>query len=100
MRMGAPLLDDYRGRTPVLVDDIVSSGVTMKQAVRILSREDFAPAYCLAVHALCSARTSLHLTDDLWRRSGTSNTVPNSNAVFDVAPLIARWLVSAAMNAD
>ncbi len=99
VRMGAPLLHDYRGRTPVLVDDIVSSGVTMKQAVRILSAEDFAPAYCLAVHALCSARTSLHLTDELAAFL-TSNTVPNSNAVFDVAPLIARSLVSAAVNAD
>ena len=38
VRMGAPLLHGYRGRTPVLVDDIVSSGVTMKQAVRILTQ--------------------------------------------------------------
>lgn len=86
---------DFRhlgGRTPVLVDDIVSSGATMRSALRILAARGFPPAYCLAVHGLCGRRTATTLKD---RSAGflTSNSVPNNDAAFDVAPLIADELI-------
>jgi len=85
----------HHGRTPVLVDDIVSSGTTMKQALRILRNDGFEAPYCLAIHSLCTAGIARYLRDN---SAGflTSNTVPNSDAVFDVAPLIADMLVSGA----
>ena len=91
--VSAVALKDAFGRTPVLVDDIVSSGATMKEAVRILGKQDLPPAYCLAVHALCSPTTARQITD---RTAGflTSNSVPNANAAFDVAPVIAGALAS------
>ena len=93
--MRAPDLTEFRGRTPVVVDDIVSSGVTMRRALRILCEHGFAAPYCLAVHALCTRRTAQHIRDS---SAGflTSNSVPNVDAVFDVAPLIADALVDAA----
>lgn len=93
--ISAPSLKAARGRTPVLVDDIVSSGTTMKQALLLLAELDFDPAYCLAVHALCSPRTARQLGD---RSAGffTTNSVPNGNAAFDITPLIAAALASAA----
>ena len=88
IRMEAPDLKEFRGRTPVLVDDIISSGVTMKSAIQNLRGEGFAPPYCLGIHALCTARTARHIRDN---SAGflTSNSVPNDDAAFDVAPLIA-----------
>lgn len=41
-----------QGRTPVLVDDIVSSAHTMAEAVRALRSQGAAPAACVGVHAL------------------------------------------------
>lgn len=81
-------LKDVSGRTPVLADDIVSSGTTMKQALRILSNKGLPPAYCVAIHGLCSWRTARQLSDRSVQFL-TCNTVPNPNAAFDVAPLIA-----------
>lgn len=93
VRVSAPSLKDAIGRTPVLVDDIVSSGATMLQAIRILTSLDFVPAYCLAVHGLCSARTARQLMN---RTAGfvTCNTVRSATAALDVAPLIADALAS------
>lgn len=85
----------HRARAPVLVDDIVSSGTTMKQALGILRNKGFKAPICLAIHSLCTARTARYLRDN---SAGflTSNTVPNAYAAFDVAPLIADVLVSRA----
>lgn len=93
VRVSQSSLKDARGRIPILVDDIVSSGATMTQALGILNSADFDPAYCLAIHALCSARTARRLAA---RSAGflTSNTVPNGAAVFGVAPLLAGALAS------
>lgn len=95
VRIAAPRLKSFRSCTPVLVDDIVSSAATMKEALRLLRREGFPPAYCLAVHGLAGRRTVRSLAD---RCAGfiTSNTVPNEHAMFDVAPLIADVLVASA----
>lgn len=99
VQISTPNLRPFRDRTPVLVDDIVSSGRTMKQAMRVLRDLDFRPAYCLAIHALCTRRTA----NAISARSAaflTSNTIPNAEAVFDVAPLIAEALTFAAARRD
>lgn len=95
VRISARALEGALGQTPVVADDIVSSGTTMKQALRILGNHDLPPAYCVAFHGLCSRRTARQLSD---RSAGflTSNSVPNDGAVLDVAPLIAAALVSLA----
>lgn len=84
-------LEPFRGRVPILVDDIIASGTTLRKAARILLREGFQPACCLVVHALCSAQTARAVRD----RSAaflTSNSVPNADAGFDLAGLIAEAL--------
>lgn len=48
----APDLDAYAGRTPVFVDDIVSSGATMLEAVRQLVAQGFTRPVCVVAHAL------------------------------------------------
>jgi len=88
VRMTAPDLSKFRGRTPVLVDDIVSSGVTVRRAIAILRQQDFKTPYCLAVHALCSAATASHISN-CTAGFVTSNSVPNRNARLNVAPIIA-----------
>lgn len=94
VRMTAPDLSEFRGQTPVLVDDIVSSGVTMRRAIDNLRRQDFGASYCLAVHALCSAATAAHISN-CTAAFVTSNSVPNKYARLNVAPIIAESLVAA-----
>ena len=95
--MKAPGIEQFRGRTPVLVDDIISSGSTVRMALQILKTHNLGSAYCLAVHGLCTDRAARQIRD---RTLGffTTNSVANRNAALDVAPLIAASLISAAAN--
>lgn len=76
-----------RGQTPVLLDDIVSSGATLLETLRQLPL-DADPAVLIAIHGLCSkdARQSL-------MKSGakliTTNSIPNADAKIDIVPLLA-----------
>ena len=43
---------DVRGRTPVFVDDVISSARTMAEAVKTVRRSSSTPPVCVGVHAL------------------------------------------------
>ncbi|HET7680964.1 MAG TPA: ribose-phosphate pyrophosphokinase [Xanthobacteraceae bacterium] len=82
------------GRTPVLVDDIISSGRTMIEAVRVLSPLTKRSPVCIGVHGLFADHS-----DDILKQAGarliTCNTVPHSTNAIDVAPLLAAALAGA-----
>lgn len=50
--ISAPDLSSWKGATPVIVDDIASSGRTLVEAVRILRASGYAPPWCVIVHPL------------------------------------------------
>lgn len=53
VRIALPPLDpQWRGRTPVVVDDIVSSGHTMAECVTRLAELKTTPAVCIAMHGI------------------------------------------------
>ncbi len=84
--------DMLEGRTPVLVDDIISSGRTMIEAIRILESRRLASVVCVAVHGLFSDDS-----DELLAKAGarvaTSNSVPHRTNHIDVAPILASAVV-------
>lgn len=81
-------LSDLSGRTPVLVDDIISSGRTMIEAVRLITHVDGANPVCVAVHGLF-ADNSDGLLANAGARVVTSNTIPHKTNGIDVANLLA-----------
>jgi len=95
VRLIPPSLYKHRMRTPVVVDDIISSGATMIQAAKILMAAEMQPPYCIAVHALCDERTAAEI-GGLSRRFLTSNSIANPNSAFSVAPLIAEQIAAVA----
>lgn len=99
VQMAAADLGHLAGRTPVLVDDIISSGATMRVALRLLAAQGLPAAYCLAVHALCGAKTATSLRSHTAAFL-TSNTVPNADAALDVAPLIGHELIRASADSS
>jgi ribose-phosphate pyrophosphokinase len=83
-----------RDLTPVLMDDIISSGATMIGAARILAAEEFPTPYCIAVHGLFDESTSRELAA-VTRAVLTTDTVPHPSNHFRIAPLIAGQLMKA-----
>lgn len=89
-----PPAGEFRDRTPVLADDIISSGTTMISAARILAAEQYPAPYCIAVHGLFDEATASELRA-LTRAVLTTDTVAHPSNHFRIAPLIARELAVA-----
>lgn len=88
VRVSVPNVGEHRDRTPVLVDDIISTGHTMQQAARHLHDSGFRRMYCVGVHGLFAegARDALH---GAGLQVVTSNSVPDDTNQIDLAPLLA-----------
>ena len=75
VEISAASLPDLDGRTPVLVDDIISSGRTMIAAVRLIGKRGAPAPVCVAVHGLFADHS-----DQILARAGarvvTSNSIP------------------------
>jgi ribose-phosphate pyrophosphokinase len=82
-----PLSVPLAGRSPILLDDIISSGSTLLEALRQLPL-DADPAVLIAIHDLCSKDARQSLVKNGVRLI-TTNSVPNADAQIDIVPLLA-----------
>jgi ribose-phosphate pyrophosphokinase len=80
-------LERWPGGTPVVVDDIVSSGQTMIETVRVVRNLAKTPPVCVAVHALFSAATEAELVR-LGSKVVSTNTVGHPTNAIDVSEAI------------
>lgn len=91
VQLTAPALEQFGKRTPVLVDDIISTGATMIEAAKVLIAAGMQQPHCIAVHGLFGEATVSELravTQSLL----TTDSVPNPYARLKLAPLIAEQL--------
>jgi ribose-phosphate pyrophosphokinase len=84
-----PRLDSYRDRTPVLIDDIISTGRTVIEAARALARDGFKRCYCAAVHGIFAQGAYGRMLAAGIRTIVTCNTVPHPSNAIDVHGLLA-----------
>jgi len=96
MRHGDPTVEvsvpagaALRGRTPVLLDDIISTGRTMIATIAHLRRLGAAAPVCVAVHAVFAERAHEELLAAGAARVVTCNTIPHSSNAIDVTDQLA-----------
>jgi ribose-phosphate pyrophosphokinase len=82
-----PDLSGLRDRTPVLVDDIVSSGRTIVEASRLLVEAGFPKPVCMLVHYLARGPEAEELARATQAVVST-NTVPHQTNGIDVAEIL------------
>lgn len=90
--VSAPALDNWPGRRPVLVDDIISTAHTMAAAIRRLPAGGPDGPVCLATHAVFADDAG-----ELLRRAGasriaTTNTIEHPTNAIDLGPALAAAL--------
>lgn len=78
-----------QGRTPVLVDDIISTGRTMVTAVRHVKAQNLNPPVCIGVHAVFADDARAALLQAGAARVVTTNTIPNPDAAIDISAALA-----------
>jgi ribose-phosphate pyrophosphokinase len=85
-----PDADALRGRVPVIVDDIVSSGRTMAETLGHLRRGGLdTPAICLVIHAVFSGDAHAHLLVSGASRVVSTDTIPHPSNAISTAGILA-----------
>ena len=85
----APAIERYRGRTPVLIDDIISTGVTMAEAVVGLIRAGMPAPVCIAVHAVFADGADAALIAAGAAKVVSCNTIAHATNAIDVNAAVA-----------
>lgn len=83
-----PPLEAIDGKTPVFVDDIISSGGTILQAINQLkSFTDTAPI-CIAIHPIFAENSYQTLLEAGAQEIITCNSIPHPSNQIDLTPLL------------
>jgi ribose-phosphate pyrophosphokinase len=88
VRISSPDLPAPGERTPVLVDDMISSGETMIEAARLLQQRGMKAPFCLTVHALFAEEAHQRLMR-LAQRIISTDTVPHPTNAISVVDILA-----------
>lgn len=81
-------LADYRDYTPVLIDDIVSTGSTILQAARLLQENDCKPAVSIVIHPLFAGRAMQALQEGYVDTVISCNTIRHESNQIDLTESI------------
>ncbi|WP_212526106.1 ribose-phosphate diphosphokinase [Actibacterium sp. MT2.3-13A] len=84
VRIDMPDLSPFRDRTPVLVDDVVSSGRTLLELAGRLDQAFPSPPYCAVVHGLFGGHSYARL-EAACQAVASTNTVPHPSNAVDVS---------------
>lgn len=88
VEISVPDIERWRDHTPVLVDDIVSTGRTMLATIAHLRSAGLRPPVCLAVHGIFADAADKALLDAGAARVVTCNTIPHPTNAIDVTPML------------
>ncbi len=92
VEVSMPNVDAYRDRTPVLVDDIISTAHTMMETVAHLKALGLAAPVCIGVHAVFAGTAFADLRASGAGRIVTCNTIPHETNSVDIVPMVAEQI--------
>lgn len=87
--VSAPDLGGHRDRTPVVIDDIISTGRTMIETLRHLRSLGTREPVCVGVHAVMADRAHDELLEAGAARVVTCDTITHSSNRIAIGPLLA-----------
>lgn len=89
VEISLPDMVGYGERTPVLIDDIVSTAHTMIETVRALRRVQLPAPVCVGVHAVFADSAYAELRHAGAARVVTCDTIPHPSNGIDLTPYVA-----------
>jgi ribose-phosphate pyrophosphokinase len=90
VEVSIPNVELWRKHTPVLVDDIISTGHTMMETIHTLKKMNLPAPVCIGIHAVFSDRDFKALLQSGAVRVVTSNTIPHKSNALDISDLLAQ----------
>jgi len=89
VEVSSPDIERWRDRTPVLVDDIISTAQTMIETVKGLAKVGLGGPVCIGVHAVFAGTAYEDLLASGASDVVTCNTIPHSSNGIDLAEPVA-----------
>ncbi|MGD9590939.1 MAG: ribose-phosphate diphosphokinase [Candidatus Berkiella sp.] len=89
-----PNLKDFKNLTPVLVDDIISTGTTMIETIKHLKELKMKAPICIGVHAIFANNAYENLLANGATSVITCNTIEHVSNAIDVSSLIEAGVVN------
>jgi ribose-phosphate pyrophosphokinase len=89
VRISVPGAMHFRDYTPVLVDDIISTGVTMSEAIKHLKSAGMMAPVCIGIHGVFASGAYDLLTASGASKVITTNTIEHPSNGIDISDLIA-----------
>lgn len=87
-----PVLGPYSYHTPVLVDDIISTGQTMMAVVQHLHNAQVKAPVCVGIHAVFVNHAYEHLIQAGAAKIVTCNTIKHESNAIDVSSLLSEGI--------
>lgn len=89
-----PNFSDYQDYTPVLVDDIISTGTTMIETIKHLKNIKMKAPICIGVHAIFAHHAYENILATGAKSVITCNTIEHISNAIDVSVLIKNCLTN------
>jgi len=94
VEVSVPDAERWKDRTPVLVDDIISTARTMIETIKHLRTAGLNPPICIGVHAVFSGDAFEVLGQEDVAKIVTCNSVPHPSNEIDLIRLIAEGVMA------
>lgn len=92
VKVNLPNVDRYKNHSPVLIDDIISSGHTLQEAVHQVNAHQMRKPVCVAVHPVFAGDAYERLLASPIDRMVSCNTIPHESNAIDVSELLIQAL--------
>lgn len=86
VEVSLPNIDEYKDRTAVIIDDVISSGQTILECIKTLKVKGIDSIQCVAVHGIFADGSDQKLVEAGLSQLVTSNTIPHSSNAVDITP--------------
>ena len=94
VEVSVPNIEAYLNHTPVLVDDIISTGRTMIETANHLEKAGLKAPVCVAVHAVFAPNAIEQMTASHIGRVVSANSIVHDSNAIDLSELIADFIKS------
>lgn len=88
-----PDIGRFRQHTPVLVDDIISTGRTLLRTAEHLQQQGLMPPICIGVHAVFAQGAEQEMRAGPIADIITCNTIPHATNGIDVSAMLAQGVM-------
>ncbi|AOP35448.1 phosphoribosylpyrophosphate synthetase [Leptospira tipperaryensis] len=92
VEVSVPHLEKYKNSTPVLIDDIISTGKTLLKTIGHLKDAGMKPAICVCVHGIFTDDAYQDLINSGVEFIATANTIEHISNQIDVSQLLSENL--------